>query len=68
MGQKPFVGIVAAAAAHSLVEFAFRIPLASWPILIKVIQSVLASQKTPEAKAKEELATPVSTPQKPPVP
>ncbi len=74
MGQKSFVGVVVAAAAHSLVEFAFRIPLTNWPIIIKVVQAVLTSQKTPETaiggaptstQATEEQGTPVSTPLKP---
>ena len=64
MGQKPFVGVVAAAAAHSMVEFAFRIPLTGWPIIMKVVQAVLTSQRTPEAQAKEEQGTPVSAPLK----
>jgi hypothetical protein len=78
VGQKPFVGAVAAAAAHSMVEFAFRIPLANWPILIKVVEAVLTSRKTPISTTgdassvqatKETLQqdTPVSTPTKPPI-
>ena len=74
MGQKPFVGVVAAAAAHSMVEFAFRIPLANWPILIKVVEAILTSRKTPisttggasSPQATEE-TPPVSTPIKPPI-
>ncbi len=74
MGQKSFVGVVVAAAAHSLVEFAFRIPLTSWPIIIKVVQAVLTSQKTPDTgtggtpapvQATAEQSMPVSTPLKP---
>jgi hypothetical protein len=62
LGQKPFVGLVAAAAAHSLAEFAFRIPLANWPIVLKVIQAVAVSQKTPDKADTKVTAQAAETP------
>jgi hypothetical protein len=50
LGQKRFAGLLMAAAAHSVVEFGFRIPLANWPILLKAVAAYAALRK-PNASA-----------------